>query len=323
MTTFSVVIATRNRAALLERTLDALSRQSWPRDRFEVIVADNGSSDMTAAVVRQAAERTGAPPISYLHVERPGKSGAVNTAVARARGEVIAYTDDDVKPDPRWLERIAAAIEETGADFVAGRILPIWEVPQPSWLSPALFGVLAVPDNGDERVLISRDQPSPIMTIGANMAVVRAVVERLGGLRDDLGKLDGTLQGGEDHEYFLRMLHSGCRGVYEPTALVHHWVPASRLSRRYFRQWLYRNGRDVARLEPAFPSNAVRLFGLPRYLWRQAAGDVRALAAATVVADPAERFRALVRVLWFAGYVRETCFARWRRVERAVPVEVQ
>src|SRR5689334_14209836 len=102
-------------------------RQTWPREHIEVIVADNGSTDSTADVVRVAAMRTDAPMISYLLVERPGKSGAVNAAVARARGDVIAYTDDDVKPDPRWLERIAAAIEETGADFVAGRILPIWE----------------------------------------------------------------------------------------------------------------------------------------------------------------------------------------------------
>jgi hypothetical protein len=80
---------------------------------------------------------------------------------------------------------------------------------------------------------------------------------------------------------------------------------------------LYRNGRDVARLEPAFPSNAVKLFRLPRYLWREAGGDVWALAASTLVRDSAERFRALARLLWFAGYVRETWFARSSAFDRS------
>jgi glycosyltransferase involved in cell wall biosynthesis len=311
----SVVIATRNRRAMLATTLAALDRQVWPRDRFEIVVADNGSTDGTRALLdaRMADESRGsaAPVLRVLSAETPGKSRAVNRALSACRGDVIALTDDDVRPEPEWIQQLAAALSETGADFVAGRILPEWEVPPPAWLSPALYGVIAVPDNGVRRIAIG-SSAQRVMPIGANMAVARHVFDRIGGLRTDLGKLDGSLRGGEDHEFFLRMLQTGHRGIYEPLAVVHHWVPASRLTRSYFRQWLYRNGRDAAALEPSFPATTARLLKLPRYLWRQAASDAAAAAWATVWRNPAERCRASMRLLWFSGYVREAWWGAHR-----------
>ena len=143
-----------------------------------------------------------------------------------------------MQPDQDWLAGLARAVEETGADYVAGRILPIWEVTPPAWMSPPLYGVLAIPDNGVRRLPITADGASSVMPIGANMAVRASVVTRLGGLRTDLGKLDGSLRTGEDHEFFLRLLRAGCHGTYEPSALVRHLVPAARLHRGYFRRWL-------------------------------------------------------------------------------------
>src|SRR5580765_3816192 len=105
----SVVIATRNRQELLVETLAALAAQRWPRDRFEIIVADNGSTDATRSVVAQAAATAGAPSIAHLFVGQPGKSHAVNAALQAARGDLIAFTDDDVLPDPNWIAALAGA----------------------------------------------------------------------------------------------------------------------------------------------------------------------------------------------------------------------
>src|SRR4051812_11023605 len=99
----SIVIATKNREALLDETLAALAAQQWPRDRFEVLVADNGSTDDTRAVVQSAARRAGAPRITYRYVATPGKSHAVNALFEEVNGELIALTDDDVLPEPDWL----------------------------------------------------------------------------------------------------------------------------------------------------------------------------------------------------------------------------
>jgi glycosyltransferase involved in cell wall biosynthesis len=309
MTPFvSVIIATRNRAERLAETLDALARQHWPRDRFQIVVADNGSSDSTAAVVEAACARLDVPSIRYLFVAALGKSSAVNAALAHAHGDLLAFIDDDVLPAPTWIDRLAGAVAETGADFVAGRILPRWEEAPPSWMSPALYGVLAIPDNGERRLAIEAGGSVNIIPIGANLAVRAAVVDRVGGLRTDLGKLEGTLRTGEDHEFFLRMLAAGCRGTYEPTAVVRHWVPAERLKRSYFRRWLHQNGRDVARLEAGYILGIRRFMGAPRHLWRQAAVDALRMIRAVLTIDEKTRVAQVSRLFWFAGYLRESWF---------------
>jgi glucosyl-dolichyl phosphate glucuronosyltransferase len=301
----SVIVATRNRHALLARTLEALTGQRAPRDGFEIVVADNGSTDATPDVVRAIAERSPCR-VQYVEAAEPGKSHAVNAALRHARGELLAFTDDDVRPDPSWLEWIGRAFQDPDVDFVVGRIRPDWAVAPPSWMSPALFGVLAIPDGGPSALPIAAGLNEHIMPIGANMAVRAAVVRRLGGLRVELGKLEGTLRTGEDHEFFLRLLQHGSRGVYEPRALVHHRVPGERLHRGYFRRWLYQNGRDVALVERMYPRGARRLLGIPRYLWREAASSGIAAARAALRNDPARRLSAALRVIWIVAYVRQT-----------------
>jgi glycosyltransferase involved in cell wall biosynthesis len=320
--TFSVILATRDREQLLAQTLEALAAQQWPPDDFEILVADNGSTDRTRAVVEAAARRGEAPAIRYLYVGEPGKSHAINQALAYASGELLAFTDDDVIPKPDWLERLSIAFGEIGVDFVAGRILPHWESEPPSWMSQALYGVLAIPDNGEVRQPIEAATGPRIIPIGANMAVRAAITQRLGGLRVDLGKLAGTLRTGEDHEFCLRMLHGGCRGIYDPTAVVHHRVGRERLKPAYFQKWLYQNGRDVARLESSYPSRTPRLLGIPRYLWREAAGNVSRAIAGAIRGDRARAFASALLALRFCGYVREVWFEgsranRHREMERS------
>ena len=312
----SVVIATRDRAALLAQTLEALSRQTWPHDRLEVLVADNGSTDGTRATIEGAAARPDMPAVVYLSVDEPGKSFAVNAALARARGAILALTDDDVLPEPAWIERLVAAFDETGADFVAGRILPRWEASPPAWLSPALYGVLAIPESGNDRQAI----PSPgnsVMPIGANMAVRSEVIARIGGLRTDLGKLEGTLRTCEDHEFFLRMLGAGFRGTYEPTAVAHHLVARNRLVAGYFQRWMYQNGRDVASLGAPDGKQVSRLLGIPRYLWRETAWHASRALRCSIAGDRRAALAAALRVVWFAGYVRETVRLRARPLSGA------
>ena len=219
----------------------------------------------------------------------------------------MAFTDDDVQPDAEWIPALVRALEETNTDFVAGRIRPIWEIEPPGWMSPSLYGVLAIPDNGPVRLPITADPPH-VMPIGANMAVRATAIARLGGLRTDLGKLAGSLRTGEDHEFFLRLLGAGFRGVYEPGARVGHIVPAARLERGYFRHWLHQNGRDVARIERSHAASLPFVLGAPRYLWRQLIADAVSTVRASIGGDDAARFASAGRVLWFAGYVRESWF---------------
>lgn len=223
----SVIIATRDRAPLLEATLEALCAQRSPGCPFEILVVDNGSIDGTPGVVAAAASRCRVP-IVYLTEHKSGKSHALNTAVTHARGDLLVFTDDDVLPSPGWLAAYAQAFSETGADYAAGRIQPLWEAPPPRWLTPTLHGVLAVQDGGTRRLAL-RGMSDQVMPIGANMAVRRHVLDSVGGWNPQLGKLKNSLRTGEDHEFALKLVAAGFAGVYEPEASVLHRVSADRL----------------------------------------------------------------------------------------------
>lgn len=308
----SVLIATRDRAPLLAATLEALSQQESPGQPVEIVVVDNASTDGTLAVIERA--RAACANLVYIREERPGKSHALNTALAQLKGDLIVLTDDDVLPARGWLAAYARAFETSSADFVVGRILPMWEEQPPRWLSPALYGVLAIPDGGTVGLPIARGLNEHIMPLGANMAVRRRIVDRIGGWSPDLGKLQGTLRTGEDHEFALRMLMAGFNGWYEPDAWVRHRVPADRLRLPYFSKWFHDNGAVEAQLERRYPTTHRYVFGVPRYLWRQAALDVSSALVGMARRDWARAAAGQMRTLWFAGYVRE----RWQTGTRTI-----
>ncbi len=312
----SVIIATRDRAALLGSTLDALISQQSPGAHCEIIIVDNGSVDETPEVVTAARERS-PHPVIYLRETRPGKSHALNTALEHARGDILVLTDDDVLPSPGWLAAYARAFAETEADFAVGRILPLWEAPRPRWLSPAVYGVLAIPDGGSARLTIAPGQNDHIMPLGANMAIRRRVMERVGGWDPRLGKLQGTLRTGEDHEFALKMTTAGFTGVYEPQALVAHRVPADRLRLGYFHRWFRDNGAVEAELEEQYPFEGPYLFGVPRYRWRLCARDVWSLLRGVATLDPRRATAGMLRAAWFAAYLRARRGRRGRRQTRA------
>jgi glucosyl-dolichyl phosphate glucuronosyltransferase len=115
--TITIIIATRNRAPLLAATLETLTQLESPGVPFDVLVVDNGSTDDTRAVVAQVA-RSSAVPIVYLTEATPGKSHALNTALAHARGDVLVFTDDDVLPAPGWLASYVRDIADARSAIV-------------------------------------------------------------------------------------------------------------------------------------------------------------------------------------------------------------
>ena len=103
----SVVIPTRDRPDDLARVLQALETQDYPRDRFEVIVCDDGSIADIGAVVRHFANRLVA--IRYVRQEPRGPAAARNLGIRNARAQIVAMTDSDTRPDRGWLSAIARA----------------------------------------------------------------------------------------------------------------------------------------------------------------------------------------------------------------------
>ena len=270
---------------------------------IEILVVDNGSTDGTSPWLASRIAAGEWPQVRLLHESRPGKSFAVNRGVSQATGAILLLTDDDVVPEEGWITAMVTAMEKTGADFGVGRICPIWEAEPPAWLSPALYGVLAIPDNGPERLRVASGCNEQVMPIGANMAIRPSVIRRIGGWRSELGKLRDTLRSGEDHDFYLRMLEAGHVGVYEPSALVGHLVPANRLTQQYFRRWMRENGRIVSALDRRYHRPVVRLLGVPRYLWRDALSNAAGLLFPRTL-EPGPRFALSSRLAWFFGYLQ-------------------
>lgn len=310
----TVLIATYNRAALLDRTLDSLRRLRLRDRRWEVIVVDNNSTDATRGIVERHA-RDFPVPLCYLLEARQGRSSALNAGIAAARGAVIAMTDDDVIVDEGWLEAACdTLLKPISADvaYAGGPVRPLWEAPPPAWLDlhrGDLWGTIAIQDHGRDPFVYEDKRKVPL---GANMAATRELFARIGNFRADLGRTSGArVLGQEVPELLARARAAGYRGAYVPAMQVDHHIPAARLTRRYFRRWWYGKGVSRARLEESRPITELgvdlrvtpHVLGVPRYMYRSALQDLAGWLRSSAARRPADAFRHEMMLVYFAGYL--------------------
>lgn len=210
----SVVVATWNRAARLQRLVDALAKQEGAPP-FELVVVDDGSEDDTPDVL--AALAATAPfPLRPIRLDgNQGPAVARNAGWRAATGELILFTDDDCWPEPGWVAAMAEAL--AGADLVQGRTSPDPEVPDRDWLAHTIEVL-------EERGLYET----------CNMGYQRSWLERVGGF-DERFRSHGGRSGpiyGEDTDLAWRMKEQGARSAFCDDAVVIHEVrPGTLLDR--------------------------------------------------------------------------------------------
>ncbi|MDQ1017114.1 glycosyltransferase [Streptomyces afghaniensis] len=219
----SVVVATRERAGQLARALDSLLAQDHPR--FEIVVVDNAP---VTSETRELVEGKYGERVRYVREPVPGLAVAHNTGLAAARGEVVAFTDDDVVADPRWLAELTAPFAaDPGLGCSTGLILPA-RLTTPAQVLLESHGGFAkgfTPRTYDP-ARPPGDEPLFPFTAGrfgsgANMAFRTAVLRSVGGFDPATGA--GTpARGGDDLYGFVRVLAEGHRLRYTPSALVWH-----------------------------------------------------------------------------------------------------
>ena len=312
----SVVIGTYNRARLLEATLDSLRRTVSERP-WDVVVIDNNSNDDTRQVVTAFAA-TAPVPVMYLHEARQGKSNALNTGFAHARGDILLLTDDDVEVDPRWLEEACLAFDrDPTIDYAGGPVAPIWGATPPSWFDRQrsdLWGTVAILDYGDTPFLFEERQRVPL---GANMAVRRDLIARVGAFHPELGRNGRSLLGQEQAEFLARARAHGVRGAYVPGMKVAHHVPASRLTKQYFRRWWFWKGISRARVDAMHHRTELGLdlhrvphiAGVPRYVWGQIPREAAQWVRARLAGREKDAMRHAMRLAYCLGYIR-ACWSR-------------
>lgn len=258
----TVIICTYNRCQSLAKALGSVASSVLPDSvEWEVLVVDNNSKDQTPEVV-DGFSRRHPGRFRYLFEARQGKSHALNAGIREARGEVLAFMDDDVTVEPTWLRILTAPLESGVWAGVGGRILPAQAFSPPSWLSLkgpySTAGMLALFDLGDRSCEL-RQAP-----FGTNMAFRRSLFGKYGGFRTDMGPCPGSEMRNEDTEFGRRLLAAGERLRYEQSAIVYHAVPENRIAKPYFLAFWFDHGRASVRVWKKGPD----ILGVPRqYFW--------------------------------------------------------
>jgi hypothetical protein len=231
MVDVSVIIPTWNNSRRLGITLGAIAACRVPADlRWEVIVVANACTDDTAEVVADCVE---GPPMVLVEEPRPGVCRARNAGVARARGQLLLFADDDVRPCPDWLGVYWAGYAEHGdRHYLFGRLWSEFEgdPPDPALLRVAHFAVRGL-DYGSN----SRQYGPEAHFAEANWACPASALRTAGGFNPDLGldSSSGRRRCGEAFDLGVRLHALGVCGFYLPDAAVHHFVPRSKSTLRH------------------------------------------------------------------------------------------
>ena len=267
----SVVVCTFRRPHSVARALASLVQQTFPKALYEVILVDNGCDGDVESMANQYAKEA---TVLYVAEPKLGISTARNTGVRLARGEYVAFIDDDGVASPTWLEGIAHTFAE-GDDrlgSVGGPIEPVWEAPRPEWLVDGLLPALSCLDRGAGE----RDLTDGEWLFGCNMAFRASALNEVGGFSTDLGRVGKNLLSNEEILLQQSLSTRGYRRRYAPAALVMHYVPADRLTPEWFLgRYFWQGVSDIA------TSRLTRHYRLS-YRLRSAAFNVKALLRSPV-----------------------------------------
>ncbi len=223
----SVLIPSRERPERLRRCLDSILASAYPSGRFEVLVVDNAPKTQATRELVNSYAADGR--VRYAREDAPGSASARNRGLQHVRGELVAFTDDDVVVDAHWLTEVARAFAATPeATCVSGLLLPLQlDTPAQVWFEE--YGGFS---RGFEPVRYDREGHRPadnalypysagIFGTGNNFAFRRSDLVAIGGFDPALGNGTPAL-GGVDSEVLLRTILGGRTIVYAPGALVWH-----------------------------------------------------------------------------------------------------
>ena len=254
---YSVIVPSYNREDEIRELLDSFARLDFHRDRYELIIADDGSTDGTAALVSSFLKN--APfTLTFYRQENRGPGAARNMGMSRAKGDFFIFIDSDCTVSPGWLAAIDQALTTDNADAFGGPdacrddFPPLLKAINYSMTSFLTTGGI----RGHQKKRLGKFYPRSF-----NMGLSREVYESIGGF--------GALRHGQDIEFSHRIIKSGAAVTRVPSAVVYHKRRTS--LRKFFRQvfnWgvarinLYKIDNGMLELVHALPAIATLGLGL-------------------------------------------------------------
>ena len=234
----SVVVCafTAERLDALGEALASIGAQTAPPIET-ILVIDNNPGLLAESERRWPEVRV------FANREKQGLSGARNTGVAEASGEVVAFLDDDAVAAPDWLQRLAAAYADPDVVGTGGTVRPRWLAGKPGWFPPEFDWVVGCTHSG------MPSEPSPVRNpVGANMSFRRQALLGVGGFSENLGRVGALPVGCEETDLSIRIGQRRPSGtiLYDPAASVDHMVPPARSRVRYFLERCAAEGHSKA-----------------------------------------------------------------------------
>ena len=226
--TVSIIIPTYNRSDFLSFTLESCINQTYSKDHYEIIVADNNSTDNTKAVVEEWKAKSGVP-IKYVLETRQGAHYARNTSAKLSQSEILYFTDDDMIADKNLLKNIVKIFDlDYNIAVVGGKVLPKWEFDPPDWLLKYFKdGTLSLIDKPEKLIIADFD----IGIYSCHQMIRKEILFECGGFNPDIAK--EKLIGNGETGLSIKILNKGYSFGYTSEAVTYHVIPRTRMTQKY------------------------------------------------------------------------------------------
>ena len=242
----SIIIPTLNRATTLELAIKSFCLQNFLHDQFEILVIDNGSTDNTKNITKNAIITFPSHQICYIYEPEPGLLSGRHRGALEAKGDILTFVDDDIEADINWLQAIKESFDDPTVQIVGGRNLPKYETKPPEWLTyfwvdhpyGKFCGELSLLDFGEEVRVIDANY-----VWGLNFSIRKKALFELGGFNpDSVPKKLQYLQGDGETGLTQKANKKEYKALYQPKALVFHYVPKERMTYNYFEKRYFFQG---------------------------------------------------------------------------------
>jgi glycosyltransferase involved in cell wall biosynthesis len=243
----SVILPTSARAASVGDTLTTVVSQTLASSDFEILVVENGQESATRELTQQVSRSNLAASLRYLHDPTPGLLSGRHRGALEARGDILVFADDDIDASPGWLSAVVETFSDPAVHLVGGRSLPRFAAPPPQWAerfwyTPPYGGRacihLSLLDLGETPLAIDANY-----VWGLNFAIRRATLFELGGFHpDNIPDHLQHFQGDGETGLTMKANDARLRAIYQPRAVIHHRIPAGRLTVEYFRRRAFYQG---------------------------------------------------------------------------------
>lgn len=224
----SVIIPTYNRSLRLASAIESFLEQEYPKDRYEIIVVDNNSSDNTREVVERFVGSSNVS-VRYLFEKRQGVHFARNSAAKQSAGDILYFTDDDMIADKSLLlNMIKVFAMNYNVGSATGRVLPKWESDPPEWILKYCCNWLLSLNDRSEQILIA---PYDVGIFSCHQAILREPFFKSGGFNPE--NTAGEWIGDGETGLNTKIMELGYSFAYNYDSLIYHVIPSDRLTQSY------------------------------------------------------------------------------------------